>query len=147
MRRYIGNEDPQTAWRPAVATGASHDHPSASVIFKEQCLNSATNKFRWAPGALLFGHACGGGGVIFRPSKVKILCGHDRDYGARCEPFCPHIDARATSGPTCKQAWAPTDVGACASRGDAARHALLLAYLPHTLACMPPVHPRTLKGG
>ena len=80
---FDGNEDRADPWRPGIATGTAGDHPSASVIFREQCVNGA-GRLRWAPGALLFGHACGGGGIIFRPGKMRILCGHDRDYGARC---------------------------------------------------------------
>ena len=93
--------------------GSAHvDHPSGSVIFRDQCL-SDSGEAHFAPGVALFGHACSGGGVVLRPGRVsRIKCGHGQDSGAHCNEFCQHVPESASRAePTCHGSWAPQDVG------------------------------------
>ena len=105
-------ECPDEKWRPGIGCGSSADNPSGSVIFRDQCL-SPDGAPHFAPGVSLFGHACSGGGVILRPGRAtRILCGHGKDFGARCGAFCPPTERGATdlAGPKCASAWRPADV-------------------------------------
>lgn len=122
---FDGVEGKVDKWRPAVALGTSVDHPSASLIFAQQCTN-AVGRQTIGPGKQLFGHACANGGVVLRPGRGfhKVLCAHGKDHGAYCGSFCPHADPSDTTGPRCEQAWAVDDMGAYLRREtDAYREA------------------------
>jgi len=105
-----GVEDSNERWR------ANRARLSGSVIFAAQSDIGSDGRPRVGPGATLFGHACGGGGVVLRPNRNRIQCGNDQDCGncaaQGCSTnhlgLCPHV-AEAV-GPTCAGSWMPNDI-------------------------------------